>query len=402
MTSAVESPTYCKLSHISLAVQNEGDVCVCNKNTESFRDGKWNKLYLHQTDLKKIWSSPTRRLISASLDHGIRHESCRACWNDEDAGVQSIRQKFNLDLTDVEPIKTQPRILIIKPTNTCNMGCRPCHPSTSTSLYQDFYQLDKELKDFTGTFSEYTKQFESIRLGLGKNNLSVWDTFEEWLPGLHFVDIYGGEPMLAPAMWDRMISVVNKNKTQNTSIQFHTNGTIWNQQYVDILHKFKHVNIGVSIDSDIPSQLEYLRHGVDIEKLYQNLKKYIALSKEYSNISVFITFTVSIYNIWYADDILSALRKYSVPVTVNIVHGPDQYDFRHLPIPVKQQLITKLKNRKLTTLLSHTIPGCDIYWPQFCREMFALDRIRYQSFADTFPEYYQALAPYIPNDLYSQ
>ena len=27
-----QSKTYCKLSHVSLAVQNKGDCCVCNKN----------------------------------------------------------------------------------------------------------------------------------------------------------------------------------------------------------------------------------------------------------------------------------------------------------------------------------------------------------------------------------
>lgn len=396
------SPTYCKLSHISLAIQNEGDVCVCNKNTESFKDGKWNKLYLHEAGLEKIWKSPTRKLIIASLDSGKRHSSCSACWNDEDSGIESTRQQFNAKFSDISESSNQPRILILKPTNTCNMGCRPCQPSTSTTLYQDFYQRDTELGTFSGTMAEYTKGFEKIRLGLSKNNLSVWDVYEQWLPGLHFVDIYGGEPMLAPAMWDRMIKSANEGKTQNTSIQFHTNGTIWNQEYINLLPKFKNVAIGFSIDSNDDEQLKYLRYKVDIEKLHRNLEKYINLSKEYGSISVKISFTVSIYNIWYADTIFKELTKLSVPVYINVVYGPEHYDMRHLPVPVKKQIINKLSESsgipeldKLSKLLSNTVPGCDIYWPKFWKEVEIFDRIRNQSFAKTFPEYYEAIKPYL-------
>jgi organic radical activating enzyme len=400
--SAQDSPTYCKLSHVSLAVQNEGDVCVCNKNTQSFEDGKKNKLYLHEAGLERMWRSPTRKLICVALDHGKRIPSCQACWDDEDAGVKSTRQAFNEKLADVEPLPEQPRILILKPTNTCNMACRMCQPNTSTSLYQDFYQVDQELKAFDGSFKDYTQQFESIRLGLGRQNTDIWTTFEQWLPNFAVLDIYGGEPLLAPAMWERMIAVADQGQAKDVGIQFHTNGTIWNDDYVRILPEFKHVQIAVSIDSHIKEQLQYIRHRVDVDALYKNLERYIALSKEHSNITVNICFTVSVYNIWYADAILTEFAKHGVSITTNVVYGPDQYDFRHLPIEVKQMIIERFTGNtdceKLVSLLNFTVPGCDIWWPRLWKEVHILDRIRNQSFADTFPEYYQALLPYIPNE----
>jgi MoaA/NifB/PqqE/SkfB family radical SAM enzyme len=396
--SVKDSPTYCKLSHVSLAVQNEGDVCVCNKNTQSFEDGKRNKLYLHKAGLERMWRSPTRKLITTALDHGKRIASCQACWDDEDAGVKSARQAFNEKLADLEPLPTQPRILILKPTNTCNMGCRMCQPSTSTTLYQDFFKLDTELKKFSGSFKDYTGQFETIRLGLGKQNADIWDTFRQWVPGLEFLDVYGGEPMLAPAMWDQLLQA----DVSDTKIQFHTNGTIWNQEYIDLLPKFKEVQIAVSIDSHIPEQLKYIRHKVDVDHLYANLQKYIGLSQQHSNISVNICFTVSIYNIWYADQITTELAKHGVPVTVNVVYGPDQYDMRHLPWEIKKPLAARLADNEychaLVNLLNHNIPGCDIWWPKFWAEVKILDRIRSQSFAEAFPEYYQAILPYLPNE----
>ena len=395
-----DSSTYCKLSHISLAVQNEGDVCVCNKNTQSFEDGKRNKLYLHEAGLQRMWNSPTRRLVSTGLDYNKKLDSCSACWDDEAAGVVSSRQTFNNQLANVKPLKDQPRILIIKPTNTCNLGCRTCQPATSTGLYQDFYKLESTLNQFTGSFRDYTSQFESIRSGLGKNNIEVWDTFEKWIPGLVFIDIYGGEPMLTPAMWERMIKAANENKVSNTAIQYHTNATIWNQDYIDILPKFKSVNIGISIDAADPQQLSYIRHGADPTVLYENIEKYIALTKKHSNITANISCTVSIYNVWYIDTIVKDLQKYNLSVDINIVYTPNHYDMRHLPIPIKDQLIKKFtdpKLNKIVGILKNTIPGCDIKWPKFWQEVTALDAIRNQKFSDVFPEYYAALKSYLPS-----
>jgi sulfatase maturation enzyme AslB (radical SAM superfamily) len=398
--SKTDSSTYCKLSHISLAVQNEGDVCVCNKNTQSFEDGKRNKLYLHDVGLKKMWSSPTKKLVSTGLDYNKKLESCNACWHDEAAGVLSSRQKYNILLKDVTPLPTQPRILIIKPSNICNLGCRTCQPSTSTSLYQDFYKLETEMKYFSGTFKNYTQQFETIRNGLGKNNTEVWDTFEEWIPGLEFIDMYGGEPMLAPAMWARLISAANQNKLSNTAIQYHTNGTLWNQEYIDILPKFKNVNIVISVDAVDPAQLSYIRYGIDRDSLLKNIKQYYELAKQYSNINVTVSCSVSIYNVWYIDSIFEGLKAYNLPISINnTVYAPEQYDMRHLPTAVKQQLIKKLNApafAHIVNILEHNIPGCDIWWPKFWQEVKILDSIRDEKFANVFPEYYQALAPYLP------
>jgi len=396
------SDTYCILSHASLAIQNEGDVCVCNKNTESFQDGKQNKLYLHTAGLEKIWKSSTRKLVRTALDYGKKISSCDACWKDEEAGVVSSRIRFNQELEGIDILKDQPRILILKPTNTCNMGCRMCQPSTSTSLYSDFYKLETQMNGFSGSFGEYTQQFETIRAGLGKQNTQIWDTFEQWLPGLIFLDIYGGEPMLASAMWDRIISAADQDKLSNTKVQFHTNGTIWNQKYIDTLHNFKSANIGISIDSGNHQHLEYIRHGVDVEKLFENLKKYQQLTQEYKHISLNICCTVSIYNIWYLDEILNELSKFGLDVGLNFVYGPEQYDLRHLPQSIKNQLIRKFSQNsrlsKATSLLKHTIPGCDIYWPKFCKEVEILDQIRNQRFKEVFPDYYAALEPFWQTD----
>ena len=395
------SKTYCKLSHVSLAVQNQGDCCVCNKNTSSIsNDEHGTAMYLADVGLQAMWDSPSRTNIAKRLDQGEKVESCHACWDDEAAGVESFRMLFNRQLVDLVPMEDQPRILILKPSNVCNLGCRTCQPSTSSGLYQDFYKLETKQGTFTGDFKNYTAQFETIRDGFSARNLAMWDTFERWIPGLTFLDIYGGEPMLAPPMWERMIRAANEGKTANTGVRIHTNGTIWNQDYMDCLPKYKNVKIGISIDAVDHKHLGYVRHGVNVDRLTQHLKKYIALSKSHANISVYICFTVSIFNIWYLDSILKELSSYGVGVGVNVVYSPEQYDFRHLPQSIKDSLIERFSNydgmykdqvNNVVRLLRRNIPGCNIYFPKFWRELQDLDAIRNESFKDVMPEYYEAL-----------
>jgi hypothetical protein len=396
-----KSATYCKLSHVSLAVQNKGDCCVCNKNNASFGNPiNGEAMYLYNTGLQDMWDSPPRKEIIAKLDAGEKISSCHACWNDEAAGVQSTRQKYNQDLATLDMPEDQPHVLILKPSNVCNLGCRTCQPATSTGLYQDFYKLEQVQGSFEGSFKEYTSQFETIRDGFGRDNLPVWDTFERWLPGLVFLDLYGGEPLLAPAMWERMIRVANAGNAVNTDVQMHTNGTIWNQEYIDCLPKFKSARIGVSIDAIDPAHSSYIRHGFDSEKVFKNLQKFIDLSIQHDTVSVYICLTVSIFNIWYLDEIIKGLSKYGVNVGVNVVYTPEQYDFRHLPQPVKNTLIERFTNytgpgknklEPIVKLLQNNIPDCNIYFPKFWYELNNLDQIRNVKFAEVMPEYFEAL-----------
>jgi sulfatase maturation enzyme AslB (radical SAM superfamily) len=197
-----------------------------------------------------------------------------------------------------------------------------------------------------------------------------------------------------------MIRVANSGDATNTDMQMHTNGTIWNQEYVDCLSKFKSANIGVSVDAVDPGQLSYIRHGVKPDRVFENLDRFIALSKQYNNVNVYICLTVSIFNIWYLDEIYEGLKSRGVNVGINVVYTPEQYDFRHLPQSIKNTLIEKFSNTtgdtrmkldSIINLLKHNIPGCNIYFPKFWYELIELDRIRQVKFADVMPEYFEAL-----------
>ena len=402
-----KSNTYCVMTHVGMALQNNADYCCCNLNKESWKDNKHEVIRVYSHPLKTAFKSYTRKLIATALDHGIRHPSCQVCWDLEDTVGTSARLEYNRQFGYLETMKTQPRVLVIKPGNTCNFVCRMCNPMTSTSWYSDGHELEKAdlgssswySEDQTGqaaalTFNEYTRTFETIRNSFGRNNEEFWPTLKEWIGNFEYIDIYGGEPFLTPAMFDVLEYGVTTGVAKNVALNLHTNASMANDHYIKILSQYRQVGFNISVDSMIPEQFEYIRHKGNFDQIMENSRQFIEFFDSYSNVNVGFSLTVTPLNVFYVDQILENLKKqFSKRVSVNLVTTPE-YDIRHLPVPVKTQLINTMRSQTIKSFLTKTIPGCDIEWPKFCRATTKLDQLRDQSFSKTFPEWWAILEPH--------
>ena len=380
------------MPHKALALQNHGDFCVCNVNNMSFETKTREVMYVHNTSLKDAWNSHTRKMIAAALDRDRILPGCTRCFDLEESNNISPRKEFNNTFGSLATLTTQPQVFILKPGNTCNLACRMCNPATSSGWYKDAYQLAIKNKDFVGSATEYSQTFEHIRNSFNQDNTEFWDTFVEWLPNMVFVDIYGGEPFLAPALFDALERVVDTGQSKNTSLQLHTNITIFNLRYLKILSQFKSVKIGLSIDSDCNKELEYIRYPVKADTVFDNLEKFKQASKEYSNVTFGICITVTPLNVLHVSQIKQKLDQY-LPAYLNIVTSPEEYDIRHIPLSVRK--IIANRNPSVAKFIMQTVPGCDIYWPKFWKHTKDLDQLRGQSFEDTFPEFYKLIKPYV-------
>ena len=397
------------MPHIGMALQNHSDFCCCNVNKESWQDKKRNTMFVYTHPVELAYKSHTRKIVAANLDNGIQHPSCQTCWDLESAGKQSIRQKLNKKFDSITPLPDQPRILIIKPGNTCNFACRMCNPMTSSSWYSDGYELENSglissswyediktnNKIATLNYNEYTKTFETIRTSFNQDNTEFWVTLKKWMENLVFIDIYGGEPFLTPAMFDLLEHGVEIGASKNITLAIHTNASIYNAKYLEILSQYKEVAFRISIDSAVPKQLEYIRHKANFDTVIENSKKFVNYFKDYPNVSMGVTLTVNPLNVFYVDNAVRDIEKITkiASVKVNIVTTPE-YDIRHLPTPIKEYLIKNIKELGVVNFLKQTIPGCDIEWPKFCQATNKLDQLRGQSFAETFPEWWALLEPY--------
>jgi MoaA/NifB/PqqE/SkfB family radical SAM enzyme len=282
-----------------------------------------------------------------------------------------------------------------------------CNPVTSSSWYSDGYELEKanltssswyadDQSDRVAstTFNEYTKTFETVRNSFNRDNTEFWDTLEEWIKNLVFIDIYGGEPFLSPAMFELLEHGASIGCAKDIELNIHTNASIFNTRYIEILKQYKKVSFRVSIDSHTPEHLEYIRHKADYNQVINNTINFKKILSQSPNVNIGITNTITPLNVFYVDQTNKWLADtLELPVGTNIVHTPE-YDIRHLPIPVKRYLIENTQNTQVTNFLQQTISGCDIEWPKFCKATDRLDQLRKQSFAKTFPDWWAMLEPY--------
>lgn len=385
-----KSKTFCIATHAAISLQNETDYSCCNVNKASWKTNEHEVMHVATHDIKSAWNSYTRKIVQAVLDNGQQHPSCKVCWDLEAAGKQSTRLIFNNQLENIEIIEDQPQILIIKPGNICNMACRMCNPDTSSSWYADSYKLEGS----SLPFAEYTRKFEIIRNSFNRDNTQLWDTLKEWLANIKHIEIYGGEPFLSLALFDLLEFGVKTNAAKNISLQLHTNGTIFNRRYIDILKEYKQVKFKVSIDSSDAAQNDYIRHQSKFDQVITNAVEMRTLFKGSANVSFGVTYTVTSLNVYHIDRDKQLIAKMvGAPVGVNIATTPE-YDIRHLPIPVKNMLTDTITDNTVRNFLAQTIPGCDIEWPRFCKITDRLDTIRSQSFAEVFPEWWSVLEPY--------
>jgi organic radical activating enzyme len=392
----LKSKTSCVMPHMGLAIQNDGDFCACNINNWSYTNRQQQILFADKNTLTEAWDSPTRKMLAAGLDYGKTINSCSPCLDMEASGKKSTRQTLNQRFGHLESLPDQPRVMIMKPGNVCNLACRMCNPATSTTWYQDAYKLAVAHDGFAGTQREYTQRFETIRSAFDREN-PLWETMEQWLPNLEFFDIYGGEPFLAPGLFRALKTVADAYKSSGVSLQLHTNATVWNPEYLDTLTKYKHVRIGISIDSDIHEQLEYIRYPVNAHTVFENLQRYRDWAADHTNIELYICVTVTSLNVFYLDSIKKNLSNFGVPMgSGNFVYSPSEYDVRHMPRPVRTIIAKKLAHDKVSAnFLMQTIPGCDVAWSKFWKVTKELDHIRGQSFESTFPEFYELIKNYV-------
>ena len=396
----LKSKTSCVMPHMGLAIQNDGDFCACNLNNRSYTNKQHQILFANKNTLTEAWSSPTRKMLAAGLDYGKTIDSCSPCLDMEASGKKSTRQILNQQFGHLDPLPNQPRVLVMKPGNVCNLACRMCNPATSTGWYQNAYQIATEHDGFTGTQREYTERFESIRSAFDRDN-PLWETMEQWLPNLEFFDIYGGEPFLAPGLFRALNTVADAGKSSSVSLQLHTNATIWNPEYLDTLTKYKNVRIGLSVDSDVPEHLEYIRYPVDANVVFANLQRYREWAANHSNIKLYICVTITPLNVFYLDSIKKNLSKFGINVeSGNFVFSPPEYDIRHMPVPLKNIIAKKLsRDNSTVNFMMQNIPEYISYdvnaWEWFWHITKDLDRIRGQSFESTFPEFYDVIKPYV-------
>jgi MoaA/NifB/PqqE/SkfB family radical SAM enzyme len=397
-----------------LATREDGAVKVCCR---SHPIG-----FIQNATLEEIWNNDTMQRIRRQVLHGDRPPECAPCFNLEDQGVESLRQRHiagvipearitlypDTPLQEVMPFEFP--TMEIKMNNLCNLKCRMCNPMDSTS-WNDWQEVESHYKKednfLVGKIIDLNLKNKPF-LDSFVDTDNWWESFKKLLPYFRRVEFAGGEPLMDPTHYkilDMLAPYGNNIEIKyatNLTMLGKNNRTVW--QYWP---KFKSVAVNVSIDG-IGASYEYVRGNASWAELINNIKQIQTIP----NINRIVgAVAVQVSNVMILDKMIEYfLNDLGIVFYTNMVNYPNVLSAQVLPQQLKDLAIKRLQEAKLKVptyryvkenpiLLKITLTQIDgvinyleagdqsSKWNECIDFNRKLDATREQSFFDVTPEF---------------
>jgi len=396
MSNIDNSETFCVNPYLNLSIHPSGVVkACCMIDKEYITDDGYQTL--DKSSILKFWNSKDRQKMIQDLNNGNRINECRACWNEEKAGKESKRIRDNKKYQDRVLDSTMlPVVLDLSMGNLCNIKCRICSPVHSTPWMIEESKIINNPKYFK---NEKWKSFKDSFL---ENNSFVWDDIEKLLPNAEHLDFAGGEPFYIDKHWNIIDMCVKNGWSKKQYIHYNTNGTIFPEEHIYIFEEFKFVDIQISSDG-IEKKFEYLRHPANWNKVENNIQRFID-AKNNSNTDWLLSICISIsaFNVYYMFETFEHYASKGIGIYINLVH--DNRGIKILPSKIKQKIIDHLmsfesqhmplqwkKDRDMVCRHLKSTSFNPDPWKMFLDEIELRDKVRNESFPDTFPDFYKMI-----------
>ena len=336
---------FCVLPWISLETSPIGTVRPCCLADDEIVDNNGNKFELATANFVDIQNSDHMRELRTGFLAGQRPETCRKCWNEEDAGRKSKRMhtldrlKHSLKddqwSTDAKPLM----FLDLKLGNICNLKCRICGSWSSS-------QFASEEISFTPRANQKSSHaYQMLRAGAWpKENDHFWQQIDGVLDGIRYIEFTGGEPFMIDQHFDMLQGMVDRGIAGQVEIHYNTNGTLFPDRGAAIWQHFKTVEIAFSVD-DIGPRFEYQRSNAAWDTVKENINRFRIMREHMPNLQLQCCTTVNVFNVRYLDEVALwiALQDFDF-VYWNMMHDAWYFSISRLPATAKQQIADYLAN----------------------------------------------------------
>ena len=192
------SSTFCVSPWMEMLLRPGNQFSPCSRNQGFEFDSNYD--FFNQP---KLWE------LRYHLNQNQQHPSCFKCWEIENSGGESRRQKVNRDWNHIWQrwliaASNKPAIVELPPTLTCNQVCVMCGPSYSTLWEKHHTVFDRQyLRNWPG------KSWEERQ----------WQTLILENENLHRVNLVGGEPLL----WKGLEALLSNLSPIQTQVRIVTN-----------------------------------------------------------------------------------------------------------------------------------------------------------------------------------
>jgi sulfatase maturation enzyme AslB (radical SAM superfamily) len=349
----MQSKTFCMHPFTGLATREDGAVKICCR---SLPIG-----WIQEESLENAWNNDTMREVRRQILNNERPTACIPCFDLEDQGVESLRQRHIKDAIPESRINLYPNALDnlrddysmpfefptmeIKLNNLCNLKCRMCNPLDSTN-WKDWDQVVPFYKKENNYLVPTVEKFVRVPgqyIGPFDDTNNWWDSFEKLIPHFRRVEFAGGEPLMDPQHY-KILDML-KPYGANIELKYATNGTTLgiskNRTIHDYWPHFRSIAVNVSLDG-IHDVYNYIRSNSNFDEVERNIKE----MHTFKNISRIVgAFTAQAGNILQAAECIDYfINQMNIVFYSHRVSYPNCLSAQVLPEELKQVAIERLEN----------------------------------------------------------
>jgi len=274
--------TWCSMAWMHQFIDPQGRVKPCCRfHMPTDIEEKNN---LNHKSLEEIFQGDFMNQIRNNMLQGNRIPGCVRCYQEEDSGKRSLRQRYNemggLHPDDLIEDLNNPTIrwMELAIGNDCNLACRMCDSRYAWKWFDD----EQEMYGKTWSKDKRTK-----------SDITSIDPFLNKIVHIKFT---GGEPLIIPDHFKLLEKLSQQDSVGEMYLNYSTNLTIEpKQDTIDKWKKFKYIEFALSFDGigDTWDLVRYPSKWQDAERVTQ---KFFALTHEF-DCRIGLRSTVSINNI---------------------------------------------------------------------------------------------------------
>jgi len=324
ITELSGSNSFCVLPWIHLATRPNGDMRICCVANASGADTGDYTVGLVKMENGKpanfahdlptdAFNNDYMKSVRKTMLAGEVPASCSKCFQEEQRGISSKRiwetgtwhLEEQIDINELiaetqedgsVPHKLQ--YLDLRLGHTCNLKCIMCSPHDSSMWVPEhkkvfpIFQSPLIKKQMSWEGSEFNNSWHE--------NPKFWEEVYDQIPNIKQLYFAGGEPLLIKEHKTFLQEIIKRGYADKISIRYNTNGTLVNDEIIDIWKNFKKVKVGISLDG-MEARGNYIRYPLDWKTIEENIRK---LDNTPDNIHCNIAFAVQILNIKHVPDFI--------------------------------------------------------------------------------------------------
>jgi organic radical activating enzyme len=255
-----------------------------------------------------LHNTPYKKAQRKIMLRNERPQECSYCWTQEDLGNLSDRHYRSGEPWAAEHFETivnsdgtgdaVPSYVEVNFNHACNLKCSYCSPQFSSSW-------EDEVRRFGGYPTSTSHNDPSYfggnrRPRPAREDNPYVDAFWEWWPTLypklkHF-RMTGGEPLMdrnTYRVFDYVLAFPKPDLHIDVTSNFSVETKLYDQ-YHDYVKRLCDTNIEhfmqyVSLDSGIRTHAEYIRHGLDYNRVQENVHRYLDKIPNRNSLSFIVT-----------------------------------------------------------------------------------------------------------------